>query len=225
MRIFCCRGRETGNLLPNNRRQRRTCYALCHILYPVSAAHTSIFRMDSNSTSYLLSWYLLLGQGRAFQCSRVLEHSDLGRLKEVLEFNAKPAGSGRTFHHLDVLQTTWHPCLSLPSMDQGLARSFSLFFSLSRSRPFSLSLPLSLVLSPPLSLSLILSPSLALSLYHSLSLSVFLLMVAIGRTCERHGTRLSNHGMDSAMDKHETGSHSRNDRQIESANSAGSRFL
>ena len=44
--------REIGNLLPNNRRQRRTCYALCHILCPVSAAHTSIFRMDSNSTSY-----------------------------------------------------------------------------------------------------------------------------------------------------------------------------
>ena len=44
--------REIGNLLPNSRRQRRTCYALCHILYPVSAAHTSIFRMDSNSTSY-----------------------------------------------------------------------------------------------------------------------------------------------------------------------------
>jgi len=44
--------REIGNLLPNNRRQRRTCYALCPILYPVSAAHTSIFRMDSNSTSY-----------------------------------------------------------------------------------------------------------------------------------------------------------------------------
>jgi len=43
---------EIGNLLRNNRRQRRTCYALCHILYPVSAAHTSIFRMDSNSTSY-----------------------------------------------------------------------------------------------------------------------------------------------------------------------------
>ena len=43
--------REIGNLLPNNRRQRRTCYALCHILFPVSAAHTSIFRMDSNSTS------------------------------------------------------------------------------------------------------------------------------------------------------------------------------
>ena len=38
--------------MPNNRRQRRTCYALCHILYPVSAAHTSVFRMDSNSTSY-----------------------------------------------------------------------------------------------------------------------------------------------------------------------------
>ena len=46
--------REIGNLLPNERRQRRTCYALCHILYPVSAAQTSIFRMDSNSTSYIL---------------------------------------------------------------------------------------------------------------------------------------------------------------------------
>ena len=43
---------EIGNLLPNSQRQHRTCYALCHILYPVSAAHTSIFRMDSNSTSY-----------------------------------------------------------------------------------------------------------------------------------------------------------------------------
>ncbi|KAJ1489239.1 hypothetical protein T484DRAFT_1937605, partial [Baffinella frigidus] len=36
-------------------RQRRTCYSLCHLLYPVSAAHTSIFRMDSNSTSYMHS--------------------------------------------------------------------------------------------------------------------------------------------------------------------------
>ena len=44
--------REIGNLLPNNRRQRRTCYAFCHLLYPVSAAQTSIFWMDSNSTSY-----------------------------------------------------------------------------------------------------------------------------------------------------------------------------
>ena len=43
---------EIGTLLPNNRRQRRTCYALCHILYPVPAAHMSNFRMDSNSTSY-----------------------------------------------------------------------------------------------------------------------------------------------------------------------------
>ena len=45
------RGREIGNLLPNNRHQRRTCYALCHILYPVSAALASFFRMDSISTS------------------------------------------------------------------------------------------------------------------------------------------------------------------------------
>jgi hypothetical protein len=28
---------------------------LCHLLYPMSAAHTSIFRMDSNSTSYQAS--------------------------------------------------------------------------------------------------------------------------------------------------------------------------
>ena len=39
---------EIRHLLPNNQRQRLTCYALCHILYPVSAA---LFRMDSNSTS------------------------------------------------------------------------------------------------------------------------------------------------------------------------------
>ena len=43
-RVDRCRARkgterEIGNLLPNNRRQRRTCYALC--LYPVSAAHTN----------------------------------------------------------------------------------------------------------------------------------------------------------------------------------------
>ena len=39
--------KEIDNLLPNN----RTSYALRHILYPVPAAYTSIFRMDSNSTS------------------------------------------------------------------------------------------------------------------------------------------------------------------------------
>ena len=44
--------RVIGNLLPNIQRQRCTCYALCHILYPVSAALTSIFRMDCDSTSY-----------------------------------------------------------------------------------------------------------------------------------------------------------------------------
>ena len=42
------------NFLPNNQRQRRTCCALCHILFPVSAAHMSTFEMDSNSTSALL---------------------------------------------------------------------------------------------------------------------------------------------------------------------------
>jgi len=52
--VLRARLREIGNLLPNIQRQRCTCYALCHILYPVSAALTSIFRMDSNSTSYEL---------------------------------------------------------------------------------------------------------------------------------------------------------------------------
>ena len=49
----CRPKREMGNVLSDNLRQRRTCYAVCHILYPVSAARTSIFRMDSNSTSYV----------------------------------------------------------------------------------------------------------------------------------------------------------------------------
>ena len=31
-------GPEFGDLLPNNQRQRRTCYTLCHILYPVIRA-------------------------------------------------------------------------------------------------------------------------------------------------------------------------------------------
>ena len=44
-------GREIDNLLPNNQRQRLTCYILCHIQYPVSAAHTSTFRMGLNPTS------------------------------------------------------------------------------------------------------------------------------------------------------------------------------
>ena len=44
--------REIGNLLPNNQHQRRTWYALCHILYPVSAAHTSIWRVGLNSAFY-----------------------------------------------------------------------------------------------------------------------------------------------------------------------------
>ena len=50
--------REIGNLLPNNQRQRRTCYALCHILYPMSAALASFFRMDSISTSFTSSFDL-----------------------------------------------------------------------------------------------------------------------------------------------------------------------
>ena len=49
----CEHYREIDDLLPNNQRQRRTCYALRHTLYPVSAAHMSNFRMDSNSTFLL----------------------------------------------------------------------------------------------------------------------------------------------------------------------------
>jgi len=45
--------RENGNSLPNNQRHRRRRYALCHMLHPVLAAHMGIFRMDSNSTSYV----------------------------------------------------------------------------------------------------------------------------------------------------------------------------
>ena len=43
--------KENGDLLPNSQRQRRTCYALCYILYPVAAAHTNLVRMDSSPTS------------------------------------------------------------------------------------------------------------------------------------------------------------------------------
>ena len=52
--------REIGILLPNNRRRHRTLhiqkdvlpYVLCKLLYPVSVAFASIFRMDLFSTSY-----------------------------------------------------------------------------------------------------------------------------------------------------------------------------
>ena len=53
-----CHMAEIGNLLPSNQRQRRTCYALCHILYPVSAAFASFFWMDSISTSFTFSFGL-----------------------------------------------------------------------------------------------------------------------------------------------------------------------
>ena len=39
--------------------------ALCLLLYPVSAAHTSIFRMDSNSTSYPFLVFLPLSHRRS----------------------------------------------------------------------------------------------------------------------------------------------------------------
>ena len=47
------RSKRFGNLLPYNQRQRRSCNAMYHTPYPVSAAHTSIFRMDSNSSLIL----------------------------------------------------------------------------------------------------------------------------------------------------------------------------
>ena len=50
-----CVRSEIGNSLPNNRRQRRTCYALSYILYPVSAAHTSIIGMNPSSRSCVRS--------------------------------------------------------------------------------------------------------------------------------------------------------------------------
>jgi len=69
--------KEIGNLFPNNHGQRRTCYALCHILDPVSAAHMSISRKDLNSISYELtdlSRVDMLG-GLVFEAHRLLYHS------------------------------------------------------------------------------------------------------------------------------------------------------
>ena len=47
---------EIGDLSPKNQRQRRACYALCHILYPVSAAHVSIFRAPIPGEVSVLLW-------------------------------------------------------------------------------------------------------------------------------------------------------------------------
>ena len=82
---------QIGNLLPNNRRQRRTCYASCHILYPVSAAHTSIFRMDSSSTSYLgpEEWECSRCVGEPAAC---FESLGLGLRVEGLGFRVKGLG-------------------------------------------------------------------------------------------------------------------------------------
>ena len=44
--LILLRRRDIGNLLRSNQRQRRTCYALCHILYPVWAAHTRSWRVS-----------------------------------------------------------------------------------------------------------------------------------------------------------------------------------
>ena len=81
--LFPALAREIGNLLPNNRRQRRTCYALCHILYPVSAAHTSIFRMDSNSTSYSPGHTHTSSTPRRDPACVVVHHSSMSSLKDA----------------------------------------------------------------------------------------------------------------------------------------------
>ena len=83
---FDLQATEIGNLLPNNQRQRRTHYALCHILFSVSAAHTRIFRMDSNSTSYSkkdiqawwsISWRLHLGAYKSTHTILILSSSQM----------------------------------------------------------------------------------------------------------------------------------------------------
>ena len=55
--------RKVGDVLPNNQRQRRTCaschilyHALCHILYPVPAAHTVI--LGGGSLEVRLEYHL-----------------------------------------------------------------------------------------------------------------------------------------------------------------------
>ena len=52
--------KEIGKILPNNQRQRRTCYALCRTLCTVSAAYMSFFLMNSNSTCYVALKHELL---------------------------------------------------------------------------------------------------------------------------------------------------------------------
>ena len=60
--------RNIGILLPKNQRQHRNLdikknvlpCTLCYLLSPVSAALASIFRMDSNSTSYLYVQHVAL---------------------------------------------------------------------------------------------------------------------------------------------------------------------
>ena len=87
--------REIGNLLPNNRRQRRTCYALCHILYPVSAAHTSIFRMDSNSTSY---------SSRQPHHACAFGNRGLPPSKKPQQYSQRP----RDTHSFTTVHASWH---------------------------------------------------------------------------------------------------------------------
>ena len=89
--------REIGNLLPNNQRQRRTCYALCHILYPVSAAHTSIFRMDVQ-TGVLPASQVRPGSREARRVGRELPSRDLPFLrKDHLRFVQGTAASAVLF--------------------------------------------------------------------------------------------------------------------------------
>ena len=80
--------RGIGNFLPKKQCQRRTCYALCHTLYPVSAAHASIFRMSSNSTSYVVE----RRDGRnntskgLLKCVALMHFSEKYPVREILSY-------------------------------------------------------------------------------------------------------------------------------------------
>ena len=112
--IRVCQGpvwcREIGNLLPNIQRQRCTCYALCLILYPVSAAPTSIFRMDSNSTFYSSVVGVLSGglgcRVRGLETGVQYRWAGFGG-------SLYPHGGGRPFHQTStfITQFTLRPCV------------------------------------------------------------------------------------------------------------------
>ena len=83
--------RQIVDLLPNSQRQHRTCYVLCHRMFSVSAAHTSIFRMDS----ILMHWF-----SRSGQFTRIGHVSGAGRplLREggPISYEARPSAFFQT---------------------------------------------------------------------------------------------------------------------------------